>query len=67
MTSTTPKIRAELERRGLKRKLYNEDKAKPIDEGIKLKVEDANSDNVSYGKGITYAKYDEIIEMLHVS
>ena len=43
MTSTTPKRCAELERRGLKRKLYNEDKAKPIDEGIKLIVEDAKT------------------------
>ena len=43
MTSTTPKRRAELERHGLKRKLYNEDKAKPIDEGIKLIVEDAKT------------------------
>ena len=26
-----------------------------------------NSDTVSYRKGINYAKYDEIIEILHVS
>ena len=42
-TSTTSKRRAELERRGLKRKLYNEDKAKPIDDGIKLIVDDAKT------------------------
>ena len=41
--STTSKRHAELERRGLKRKLYNEDKAKPIDDGIKLIVEGAKS------------------------
>ena len=42
-TSTTPKRRTELERRGLNRKLYNEDTVKPIDEGIKLIVEDAKT------------------------
>lgn len=41
MTYTTPKKRAELERRRLKRKLYNEDKVDPINDGIKLIIEDA--------------------------
>ena len=52
-TSTTSKRRVELERHGLKQKLYNEDKAKPIDEGIKLIVEDAKTSKADK-KGRSY-------------